>query len=49
MTTETERSLAVLSRAVDQAEAVLRTVSRDQLEDPTPCMDWDVAALMASK
>jgi uncharacterized protein (TIGR03086 family) len=47
MTSDTERSLDVLSRAVDQTEAVLSAVARDQLADPTPCTDWNVDALVA--
>jgi uncharacterized protein (TIGR03086 family) len=47
MTTDTERSLDVLSRAIDQAEAVLAEVSADQLSDPTPCSDWDLKALVS--
>ncbi|MBZ5737369.1 TIGR03086 family metal-binding protein [Nocardioides mangrovi] len=35
----------VLSRAVDQAGDVLDHVHADALADPTPCADWDVAAL----
>ena len=36
----------VLSRAVDQAGDVLDHVHADQLDRPTPCEDWDVAALV---
>jgi len=36
----------VLSRAVDQAGDVLDHVHADQLARPTPCEDWDVAALI---
>jgi len=47
MTTDAERSLEVLSRALDQTEGVLSQVTRDQLADPTPCLDWDLSALVA--
>jgi uncharacterized protein (TIGR03086 family) len=47
MTTDTEVSLDVLTRAIDQAEAVLSEVTPDQLSDPTPCSDWDLAALVS--
>jgi uncharacterized protein (TIGR03086 family) len=47
MTTDAERSLEVLSRALDQAESVLSEVSADQLADPTPCMDWELSALIS--
>ncbi|ABL80898.1 MULTISPECIES: TIGR03086 family metal-binding protein [unclassified Nocardioides] len=35
----------VLARALDQAGDVLDQVHRDVLDRPTPCADWDVAAL----
>lgn len=35
----------VLARALDQAGDVLDQVHRDLLDRPTPCADWDVAAL----
>jgi uncharacterized protein (TIGR03086 family) len=47
LTADTDRSLDVLSRALDQTEGVLAQVSRDQLTDPTPCSDWDLSALVA--
>jgi uncharacterized protein (TIGR03086 family) len=47
MTTDAERSLEVLARALDQTDAVLSTVTADRLADPTPCIDWDVGALIA--
>ena len=47
MTTDAERSLEVLTRALDQTEQVLSEIPADQLADPTPCIDWDVAALVA--
>jgi uncharacterized protein (TIGR03086 family) len=46
-TTDAERSLDVLSRALDQAEGALAQVTRDQLSDPTPCHDWDLSTLVA--
>lgn len=39
-------SVTVLGRALDQASEVLAGVSADQLGRPTPCGDWDVAALV---
>ena len=39
-------SVAVLSRALDQAGDVLASVHRDQLSDPTPCKDWTVEQLI---
>lgn len=35
----------VLARALDQTGDVLDQVHRDLLDRPTPCADWDVAAL----
>ena len=46
MTTPHE-SVAVLSRALDQAGDVLTAVHRDQLALPTPCEDWTVEQLIA--
>ena len=45
MTTSHE-SVAVLSRALDQAGDVLAAVRPDQLSLPTPCQDWDVEHLI---
>jgi uncharacterized protein (TIGR03086 family) len=39
-------SIATLSRALDQAGDVLAAIRDDQLSDPTPCKDWDVAHLI---
>ena len=39
-------SVFVLNRALDQMGDVLAAVRRDQLGDPTPCRDWDVAHLV---
>ena len=39
-------SIVVLSRALDQAGDVLAAVHPDQLGQPTPCGDWDVAQLI---
>jgi uncharacterized protein (TIGR03086 family) len=47
MPTDAERSLDVLTRALDQTEEVLSEVSADRLPDPTPCSDWDVSALVS--
>ena len=46
MTTNAEHSLDVLTRAIAQTEAVLASVPADHLSDPTPCIAWDVAALV---
>ncbi|GAA2095167.1 TIGR03086 family metal-binding protein [Microlunatus panaciterrae] len=40
------QSVAVLCRALDQAGDVLAAVRADQLAQPTPCDDWDVAQLI---
>ena len=40
-------SVVILSRALDQAGDVLAAVHEDQLAQPTPCTDWDVARLIA--
>jgi len=40
-------SVIILSRALDQAGDVLAAVHEDQLAQPTPCRDWDVARLIA--
>jgi uncharacterized protein (TIGR03086 family) len=40
------KSVVVLSRALDQAGDVLAAIHEDQLSDPTPCPDWDVARLI---
>jgi uncharacterized protein (TIGR03086 family) len=37
--------LAVLSRGLDQAERLLGRVTEQDRSRPTPCEDWDVAAL----
>ncbi len=42
----TNESIATLSRALDQVGDVLAAVRDDQLSDPTPCEDWDVAHLI---
>lgn len=41
-----DESIVVLSRALDQAGDVLAAVHADQLGQPTPCGDWDVAQLI---
>ena len=43
--TQTSDELRVLVHALDQAADELDHVGADQLSDPTPCGDWDVAAL----
>lgn len=45
MTAPTD-SVVILSRALDQAGDVLAAVHEDQLTQPTPCSDWDVAHLV---
>jgi uncharacterized protein (TIGR03086 family) len=40
-------SVVILSRALDQAGDALTAVHQDQLSQPTPCNDWDVARLIA--
>jgi uncharacterized protein (TIGR03086 family) len=37
--------IGVLSRALDQTGDLLDRVSADVLQRPTPCSEWDVAAL----
>jgi uncharacterized protein (TIGR03086 family) len=44
--TASHESVVVLSRALDQAGDVLAAVHPDQLAQPTPCGDWDVAQLV---
>jgi uncharacterized protein (TIGR03086 family) len=44
MTTSAD-SLAVLARALDQAERLLGSVTADDLPRRTPCEEWDVATL----
>ncbi len=39
-------SITTLSRALDQTGDVLAAIRTDQLSDPTPCVDWDVAHLI---
>ena len=41
----TAESLRILGHALDQAGDVLDHVRADRLPLPTPCTDWDVAAL----
>jgi uncharacterized protein (TIGR03086 family) len=40
-------TIALLARALDQAGAVIGTLSPDQTHRPTPCGGWDVGALLA--
>jgi uncharacterized protein (TIGR03086 family) len=47
MNAEAKESVDVLSRAIDQAVDVLSAIPADQLSNPTPCGDWDVASLVA--
>jgi uncharacterized protein (TIGR03086 family) len=39
-------SVTSLSRALDQISELLEHVHEDNLHDPTPCHDWDVAQLV---
>jgi uncharacterized protein (TIGR03086 family) len=39
-------SVTSLSRALDQISELLEHVHEDNLHDPTPCRDWDVAQLV---
>jgi uncharacterized protein (TIGR03086 family) len=39
-------SIRTLSRALDQIGDVLADIHSDQLTDPTPCENWDVAHLI---
>lgn len=39
-------SLDALARTFDHAAMVVAGVRPDQLDDPTPCRDWDVRALV---
>jgi uncharacterized protein (TIGR03086 family) len=45
VTTTTGSPLDVLSRALDQAAAMLGEVRADDLDRPTPCVDWSVGRL----
>jgi len=45
--TSPHESVAVLSRALDQAGDVLAAVHADQLSGPTGCEDWTVEQLIA--
>ena len=47
MSAAAKESIDALSRALDQTADVLSAISADQLSDPTPCGDWDVASLVA--
>jgi uncharacterized protein (TIGR03086 family) len=42
----TEPEIDLLSGVLRQAEAVMVAVEPDQLDDPTPCPDYDVARLL---
>jgi uncharacterized protein (TIGR03086 family) len=47
MNAEAKESVDVLSRALDQTVDVLSAIPADQLSNPTPCGEWDVADLVA--
>lgn len=42
----TDASVTLLSRALDQAAAVISRISPDQAHLPTPCTSWDVGTLV---
>jgi uncharacterized protein (TIGR03086 family) len=44
--TDPRESVVVLSRALDQAGDVLAAVHEDQLAQPTPCGEWNLAQLV---
>ncbi len=44
---ENQESAAALSTAIDQAAQAIAAVRDDQLDDPTPCSEWDVGQLVA--
>src|SRR5919204_6922973 len=39
-------TLALLERALDQTTAIIAAIRPEQESLPTPCRDWDVAALV---
>lgn len=39
--------ITALSEAFDHTHGVIAGVKADQMNDPTPCREWDVAALLA--
>jgi uncharacterized protein (TIGR03086 family) len=41
-----DETLALLARALAQAQQILGRVDADQLDDPTPCRSWDVRQLV---
>lgn len=45
--TDNHQSVVLLSRALDQAGDVIAAVHDDQLDQPTPCADWDVGRLVS--
>ncbi|GAB3530949.1 TIGR03086 family metal-binding protein [Arthrobacter tecti] len=47
MSSRSEESLAVLSRALDQTAEVLAAIPTEKLHNPTTCSDWDVTRLTA--
>jgi uncharacterized protein (TIGR03086 family) len=47
MTMDADKSLDVLSRALDQTEGVLAAIPADKLSEATPCTEWDVENLVA--
>jgi uncharacterized protein (TIGR03086 family) len=47
VTTATQQSIDVLSRALAQTADVLSGIPADRLAAGTPCRDWDVADLVA--
>ncbi len=41
-----DAAVTSLSRALDQISDLLEHVHEENLQDPTPCQDWDVATLV---
>ena len=39
-------NVEMYERAIENAAAVVHNIKPDQLSDPTPCMEWDVRALL---
>jgi uncharacterized protein (TIGR03083 family) len=45
--TANQESSDALATAIDQAAEVIASVRDDQLDDPTPCAEWNVGRLLA--
>ena len=46
MTGDTNELIEMLSRAVGPTHQVVANIRKDQLEDPTPCAEWNVSAVL---